>query len=274
MDKTYEVLANGLRSSPELFQYGIAINEPWHLFICLSCQQGYHLGNAGTHLRSVHQVPFTEQVKMCLARCACEFQIQAKYPSIPPSQIPTVEQIAGIAMIQEYGCPGCPIAGSKKYIQNHLAKESTHRGHNGVPVGGTYTQTINKGNMKVKIRVLPSTQGNQSAESNKGPDAWIELFRRNLTVIQIRARQTPNARYISPWLMRTGWHELVEGHDIEELRAFVDLPKAGSTLAWIHPLVSQYLNNASALIAQTSMQTLQRINSSDPDHQSVIKSIF
>lgn len=89
------------------------------------------------------------------------------------------------------------------------------------------------------------------------------------TFIKLRNMRStiPNARFISPFLLRTRWHELVSTtEDVTELRALVAKPDAND-----HPelltTLQGYFRFCDSLLDQrvTNLLVLQQLNSDDPD---------
>jgi hypothetical protein len=125
---------------------------------------------------------------------------------------------------------------------------------------GLCTQVLNRGNASHCIRVIEEqTAVNPPAENLL---AQIQAF-------DWREEQrggVPNARMISPWLMRTMWHEHLEPHRVHEaeLRTLVAMPK-DDELPWLHELVYQYFSSATGLIDDTDELVLQILNSADPE---------
>ncbi|KAJ7829792.1 hypothetical protein B0H13DRAFT_2372371 [Mycena leptocephala] len=77
--------------------------------------------------------------------------------------------------------------------------------------------------------------------------------------------ELPNARMISPWLMRTGWHKLLEPYRAynDELIQLVSAPSEDEFPA-LHAAVAAYFSEATGLITRTNEVVLQRLNSADP----------
>ncbi|TEB27627.1 P-loop containing nucleoside triphosphate hydrolase protein, partial [Coprinellus micaceus] len=172
----------------------------------------------------------------------------------------------GVQMVKEFGCPQCPKAGSREYVRKHII--SAHKGQKLKPQPDVYTQILNKGITKSKLRVRPAFLGVQNHPDDDGAGAeWEKIFRDTVKHVAGKTRTPSNARYISPWIMRTSWHKLVENKNVDTLRALVAMPTGDTELAWVKPLVIRYMENTSNLIEFTSFQTLQRLNSSSPETQ-------
>ncbi|KAJ6569982.1 hypothetical protein B0H10DRAFT_2443284 [Mycena sp. CBHHK59/15] len=77
----------------------------------------------------------------------------------------------------------------------------------------------------------------------------------------------PNARMISPWLLRTRWHEQVQPYreNHADLIWLVSMPGSDDTdMKNLHKTVRKYYDQATNLIDGTDELVLQIINSSDP----------
>jgi hypothetical protein len=77
----------------------------------------------------------------------------------------------------------------------------------------------------------------------------------------------PNARLVSPWLMRTGWHLHIQGHSVESLHALVTQheKKNSPAITMLRTAVHQYFEKATDLLDATDELVLQKLNTSDSD---------
>lgn len=245
----------------------MAINEDLQCFICLACAQAYHGKNITSHLQRTHSISITTALLANIQSVIDASTIVVKYMPMTPFKDAFYKEFVGIKMEKEWGCPVCPVAGDKKYVRNHLSGQ--HSDHKNLPLEpNIYTQVLNKAMTKTKLRVIPRSI--QSDVNSTDPATeWSNRFINSHTTLLNQTRSIPNARHISPWLMRTSWHILIENINVNDLRMLVSLPGKEDNLGWVHSLVVQYLQKASAMIKDTQMQTLQRINSSNPDHEYV-----
>ncbi|KAJ7204086.1 hypothetical protein GGX14DRAFT_369082, partial [Mycena pura] len=77
----------------------------------------------------------------------------------------------------------------------------------------------------------------------------------------------PDASQISPWLLRTRWHEKIKVADMPELFQFAAFPsgRRDEDLDWLHEEVVGYFQKATKLMPATAELVLQQLNSADPD---------
>lgn len=225
----------------------------------------YHAKNVAAHL-GTHSRVIKKAFKTKLADVVSVQSIHGDYPTIPPTTV--LPQLAGLDMVKEFGCPVCPQAGSKATVEQHIRAKHPRQGHKAQ--ADVYTQVLNKGAARTRLRVTPIGEvSDEDEETTTGE--WKAKFKSLYKTVLDTTRTTPNARYISPWLMRTGWHALTDNRDPAPLVALVSMPKTDDPLYWVEGLVHRYMDDASSLIQGTSIQTLQRLNSTDPDNEYVVK---
>lgn len=259
------VKTQGLTSTPYLEQCAVAVNDALKLFVCLPCKTAYTSENLGEHLRTTHGISKSEESEAQFANIAKQLSIAAKYPAVEAS-MEGVQPFAGLAITDCWGCSLCPVAGSHAYIlKRHIP--ANHQGKQGEPVPNIQTQVLNRAITKTNFRIKASPPTTASNIRKSPEEALMSMFSEYHAITASAARTAPNARLISPWLNRTRFHILVEGYNTEELRHLVSLPKKGTDLAWVHSLVLSYMEDSSALVEFTQLQSLQRINSYDPEHE-------
>ncbi|TEB37068.1 hypothetical protein FA13DRAFT_1787319 [Coprinellus micaceus] len=248
-------------TSSWLASYGLAINSRLQLFNCLECRQMYHAKNVAAHL-GTHSRVIKKVFKTKLADVVSVQRIHSDYPTIPPTTV--MLELAGLDMVKEFGCPVCPQAGSKATVEQHIRAKHPRQGHKAQ--ADVYTQVLNKGAARTRLRVTPIGQvGDKDTDTPAGE--WKGKFKSLYKNVLDTTRVTPNARYISPWLMRTGWHTLIDNRDPAPLVELVSMPKKDDPLYWVDSLVREYMEDASSLIQGTSIHTLQRLNSAEPDNE-------
>lgn len=269
-EHVYEAAPLYMATSPWLNKFNLAVNERLRLFSCSVCMQLYHAKNVAEHLRSAHGVRLDSKVRTALDKVIDNQGIEDTYPVVIPTQDMVYDQFGGVRMDQEFGCPACPVAGTEGYIKRHI--RSDHKADNLEPQANVYTQCFNRAVTKTKLRVRPATMdmGEEVYMDDDNDGAvgeWKKKFAEAVNMVMEKTRAPANARYVSPWLMRTQWHTLTEGQDPQPLCDLVSMPKPDGDLAWVKPLVLEYMLAASDLIKGTSRQTLQKLNSSNPDHE-------
>ena len=191
------------------------------------------------------------QIKTELESISQQNSIATGYPIIEGP----VHPFAGLAVHQNAGCPYCSYAASAKVVQKHIRQQ--HPFQTGKPVMNIAVQVLNAGSSPSYFRV--EQQGSFGVEQDLVQELldfdWKDRGKNNTT--------TPNARMVSPWLMRTGWHIYVQGHDSKQLKDFVSMPKQGE-FEGLQSTILEYFEQATKLIDHTDELVLQRINTADP----------
>ncbi|KAJ7105805.1 hypothetical protein C8R44DRAFT_942367 [Mycena epipterygia] len=128
-------------------------------------------------------------------------------------------------------------------------------------------QVLNGGATRVNIRVVPRPE---EEVSDVPVSDFIARFK-SFEWRDHRPAEIPNARMISPWLMRTRWHEHILPYrpHSAELRELVAIPNSHDPLAALHESVTQYFFRATALIDGTDELVLQKLNSKNPDKDGI-----
>jgi hypothetical protein len=242
-----------------LSQFSIAINDTLCLFICLSCGSGHTTPGLLEHLKKKHaHTGFKKEHKAAIQTLAESANISDSYPIIISSETPPAKY-SGLPVHSSAGCPHCPFVNStKKLINQHLKAEHAELG--GQAEENIPTQVINRGVTKNLFRVTLPTQ----TEAPQQTDAILKDFQNFNWKSVETALAIPNARMISPWLMRTGWHLHVQPYDKKQLGDLVKMPEK-DTFPGLHENVTQYFETATNLLNDTDELVLQRINTADPD---------
>ncbi|KAF6759674.1 hypothetical protein DFP72DRAFT_844360, partial [Ephemerocybe angulata] len=231
-DLNYRHLPNDLLISDRLQQLGLAINEELRLYVCLPCEQAYTSVMVGKHIHKAHKIS---------QQSAARKRLLTVSPTWSPERVP-MKPFAGISVQTEFGCPTCAYAGGAVAVRLHINK--VHEGDGRSMEHDIPVQCINKGVVRTYIRVLAANAVPVAAQGQEPTTYWQQQFAEIHTSVLTTARSVPNARLISPWLMRTGYPELVVGAAVSDLRELVALPKATDDLAWLHALVVQYMKEA------------------------------
>lgn len=94
----------------------------------------------------------------------------------------------------------------------------------------------------------------------------VKQFQQSFSQLRSLRSSIPNARFISPFLLRTRWHELVSSiEDVTELRALVAKPDTKDHPELLDTL-QDYFRFCDSLLDQrvTNLLVLQQLNSDDP----------
>lgn len=237
---------------------GLAINTALDLLICLPCGLAQTTTSLAGHLRRAHGKAYAEKsVELRVLEVAEYANVSSMFPEIVNSREPR-NMFAGIKVNRVYGCPHCPYAATIKKVQEHAKK--MHKGSNEKMEENVATQILNtavtRSHIRVKeveMEVLDVSAANNVVDEFNSFD-WKE---------EMKERLVPNARMVSPWLMRTGWHKHVEGKDVAALCQLVALPEANE-FPGLQQAVLKYFEQATDLLEETDELVLQRLNSADP----------
>jgi hypothetical protein len=246
---------------------GLNINLELKLVICIGCESSFHLHNVKTHMSRSHKgvsVPAT------LVDNLGSLGVASAYPPDPTDLEPRTPY-AGLPVTKnQYGCPVCPLTGNQKYVKGHM---KTHPQPCGPMVEALGTQVLNRGGgggqSAHRIRVTTEEEEEEEEEAANTAAVPVENLLEQFQVFDWQAEQCeriPNARMISPWLMRTMWHQHLEPHREHEVElcSLVAMPK-DDELPWLHELVYDYFSMATGLIESTDELVLQTLNSTDPE---------
>lgn len=248
-----------------LDSHHLAVNTKLRLFSCTKCDQLFTSKNLTEHLRKHHKVAHGKDIKGPLDAVVADYAIQNDYPVLEASMVP-YSQIGGVKMERQFGCPVCPVAGKEGYIKMHLRKDHPDKALS--PQSDVHTQCLNKGRTHVNLRVQPAgllDEMQDSSEEGAVMALWKKKFSDNWDNLLDTARAPVNSRHISPWLLRTMWHKLIENKQPESLCALVMIPDKKDNLYWVKQLVTDYMMSASDLVDGTSLVTRQYLNSIRPN---------
>lgn len=225
------------------------------MFICLDCQSSFTTDSVLSHLKREHTRLSLKprELKINLENIAKVANIAAELPTIEG----TVPAFAGLKVHKSTGCPFCPYAASLRVVQNHMNQK--HPSMTGVPMMDISVQVLNSGISKSYFRVVIPVEQGCTIQSK----LVQELVEFDWKATSGQNSADLNARMISPWLMRTGWHLYADGKDPKQLKAYVSMPQQGE-FDGLHTNILEYCDYATNLMDSTDELVLQRINTSDP----------
>ncbi|KAJ7447766.1 hypothetical protein B0H11DRAFT_2248177 [Mycena galericulata] len=257
----------GIITTPTLRSYSIGINREISLFTCLTCESAYTTENVSTHLRH-HNIRFTAELKREIEQIGACASLEAVYPSWAVEGLPEPRpQIAGILLKKDLsGCPTCTYTAVHDKVMNHMKKKNHGTGK---PLEGMFAQVLNNGATKTNIRVTPRLEPERRSQGPV-PEFFAEFKKFDWRAH--RRTELPNARLISPWLMRTRWHEQIlpyRSHSAELLQR-VAMPSSNEQLPrGLHEAVIKYFQDATKKLDHTNELVLQLLNSRNPDKDGV-----
>ncbi|KAJ7110415.1 hypothetical protein C8R44DRAFT_883572 [Mycena epipterygia] len=267
-DPTFELVSWGITTTPLLRSVGLAINREIKLFVCLQCENAQTADSVLGHILSHNAGRLQPNVKQEILDITTGANIVSAYPTWA-SELSTEPrpQITGIRLKTGLsGCTDCGYTANLKKVQDHLKKPG-HPLSGKPPLTDLMAQVLNSGTTRVNIRVVPRPEEEVSDVPVLDFIARFKSFEWR----DHRPAEIPNTRMISPWLMRTRWHEHILPYrpHSAELREFVAIPTSHDPLAALHESVTQYFSWATALIDGTDELVLQKLNSKNPDKDGI-----
>jgi hypothetical protein len=157
----------------------------------------YHGKNVAAHL-GTHARVIKKVFKAKLADVVSVHKIHSDYPTIPPTIM--LPQLAGLDVVKEFGCPVCPQAGSKSTVDQHIRAKHPRQGHKAQ--ADVYTQVLNKGAARTRLRVTPI--GKVSDEDEDTPTGeWKAKFKSLYKTVLDTTRATPYISYRCSQVLNT-----------------------------------------------------------------------
>lgn len=232
----------------------LAINTRLNLFVCMPCGTGHTAGTMSEHFSTKHPaLRISRALRTQIDRLAEQADVAVKYPKIASSADPHVV-FGGLSVRTSAGCPHCPYVAGPKPVAKHVRK--AHPGSTLATEENVHAQVINPGATKILFRVRPA------APTAVEPQDSLLLEFHAFSWKAYSTTGVPNARMITPWLLRTQWHAHVLGRDPHVLCARVAMPVEPKLLP-LSVLVTDYFDAATSLIAETDELVLQKLNTKD-----------
>jgi hypothetical protein len=247
---TTDLITNDL-----LDRYSLAINIQLELFICLVCHSAQTASGVIEHLKTKHKVHFNTVDRSQLKDLTDQANIATAFPDFSGQETPLVP-FSGLDIRQVSGCPHCPYSAMQESVKKHILIQ--HPDEPKTALENVSVQQLNPGASRALFRVanMPSLTSKQEVDVLQE----MEIFQWQKHTIN---KDTPNARMISPWLMRTGWHQYVQDVPPGVLCELAAMPSQDE-YPELRVKVLEYFNKATDLLDQTDELVLQRVNSSDP----------
>lgn len=250
MANTTDLIANDI-----LDRYSLAINTQLELCICLICHSAQTASGVFEHLKTKHKVHFNTLDRSELKSIIDQANIAKGFPDFSGEATPLVP-FSGLEIRQVSGCPSCPYSAMHDSVKKHIAVQ--HPEAIKTPLENVSVQQLNPGGSRTLFRVANLPLSTSSLE--------IDILQ-ELQTFQWQDhtgnKDIPNARMISPWLMRTGWHQYIQDEPPAVLCKLAAIPSQ-EEFPDLQAKVLEYFNEATDLLDQTDELVLQRVNSSDP----------
>ncbi|KAJ3538055.1 hypothetical protein NMY22_g5325 [Coprinellus aureogranulatus] len=252
---------NGLLYHSDLDRVGLAINPVHNLYICTSCHTSLTSKGYAGHLKDKEKLSVHASLKAKIDALSAMYDICTNYPKIDMSNGP-VPFIAGLEVKLKHGCPLCMYTASHSKVRDHLRDH--HKKRDLKPLENVPCQVLNAGGAHSFIRIAPPTPDESESETLEDKFCAFDV---NATVT---VSAPADKRLISPWLLRTGFHKYVEGHNISELVRLCAMPGDDEgSISVLQDLVLEYMEGATALIDRTDPLVLQLLNTKDAQKDGV-----
>lgn len=250
----------GLGRHPLLTGLSLAINIEYGLLICTTCRMALTTSNFLQHLKKTENLDVSPATSRSVHEL-CQFhKIAGKYPNVEPSTSP-IAYIKGVAHAIKSGCGLCPYTADMKQVMAHYKKE--HHATSGPPeiIDSVPCQALHLGQAKRNIRVILPASPSDPLTSR---DAVLSDFTNFSPYTESSSSHPADARLINPWILQTGFHTLLKGHSVPELRQLVALPGPSDIpLSNLSSVVNQLFDESTKLLAKTSPDVRRMINSND-----------
>ncbi|KAJ2911712.1 hypothetical protein MD484_g8699, partial [Candolleomyces efflorescens] len=246
---------------PLLSEYNLAVNEKYRLFVCTLCQEAVTLKSLANHLRRTEGFRLSDGVLKEIEGIGLKHHVLSAYPNL--SQTSPIEAIDGLKVSYKAGCPLCMYTASGKKVREHIARRHPEISGKEAPLSNVPCQMLNQGAAHSDIRILPPSDPIHMLSLE---DSVIQDFEAHTPYTDDTLQPPTDSRLITPWILRTGFHNYTRGRDASKLRSLIDLPQPRETsTSHIRKLVGDYLQEATALIPNTDYFVRQKLNTFEPE---------
>ncbi|KAG2003829.1 hypothetical protein CC2G_004402 [Coprinopsis cinerea AmutBmut pab1-1] len=250
---------SGLWENDLLRSLNLAINTDLRIFVCRLCEKGFINKKPGCIVKHMRKhTSITQDIVAGLRKLADQFKIN-DFPNLASTNPPTLRQQKGFTILYMFGCPICPTAGTRKFMNDHFRESHPHIYPAATPVPNIPCHAFTFGKPRHYVRIIPDTVTAPPTTEDTITTALLEFSVRDKTQDQV-----PDARMISPWLNRAKWPVYVKGYPVQDLKEMVRMPSATDALAWVQPLVTAYMEHASNSMLTTHEQILRKLNTPNP----------
>jgi hypothetical protein len=229
---------------------GLCVNQRFSLLICVPCGVVLVPSQGASHLAQKHSL-----------RCAELCRIIAPYSllsSIPPAMNGAIRPIEGLPVVDAFKCTDCGyILSTTRHLNTHFSEKHPHntRPDRYAPISAQHLNNFSSKNyFEVSIPM--------SATTPLTIDDYIANVTKEMNLVHTTLSVQPDARNIPQWLQITGWHEHLAGHIPKNLRQLVSFPTVAE-FPTLKKYVAQLLHDCCALIKETPVLVLQKLNSPD-----------
>jgi hypothetical protein len=251
-----------------LRDFGIEVHPQYNWIICIDCGENPTIGSAHSHRRNKHKLPRNSPKKLPTPSTfhALLRELHADHPLPAPTH--AIERIPNLKCVDAVRCgvEDCPIIlANRKRLSEHCFE---------------HHPTVLR-NRRPFISVTAHQLGDSFRRNRKYVQIINDVDRRDDSIIsdilqkfvELKVGKPPstytlanNARSLTPFLAKTGWHKPLQGVNIPRLQATVlpPNPECEPNFHHLKDIVRQYYMSAGKLIDQLSTLTLRYIRSANP----------
>lgn len=237
-------------------QLGFIVNRVICSLICESCGWAISRKNAQGHLDYTHKNSRITIDDGLFDRALHDMEVEDELPHPPDHDV--IPELEGLTVYPGVRCIACPkaLGSSESMRQHHLDC------HPDIPTPNSWAtcsmQQFHPRLAQTMFQVIP-----RFGRGRTLVDKTIEDIRKEMAeVLEVR-EYARNPTAISPWLLKTKWHEHIRPYRTDELLALAAMPKE-TEFPGLISLVHSYFERATDLIDHTDELVLQHLNSPDP----------
>lgn len=253
-------------SSPDehvayLSDLGFAVDERFKCLICQGCKVGLVSANVALHMSNKHPDTGIVIDHKRLQKACKRLDVVAELPDMQGGN--PIAAINGIKIHDGHRCGHCrTVMGQISTIVKH---HRLHHPNHPMPSSwkAVKAQQWNLNEHKSYFEVVIE----KPPHDIQSPQSIIDTLRNahgvQETYEMTQEEENIDPRLFSPWLKSTGWHDLINGKDLQKLRDLVEPPK-GDEFPGLADAVQHLFTGASELIDLLPELVLQTLNSPDP----------
>lgn len=177
---------------------------------------------------------------------------------MPAQNSGAISPIEGLAVVDAFKCTECGyILSTARHLNTHFSEQHAHntRTDRYVPV---LAQHLNNFSSRTYFEVSPPA----STAAPLTIDDYITNLTEDINRVYSSVQVEPDTRNVPSWLKITGWHEHLANIPPKNVRCLVSFPTVNE-FPTLKKYVSQLLHDCCALIVETPVLVLQKLNSPD-----------
>lgn len=257
-------ISNELTDTPTLQKLGFVVNIEFHLLICILCKSVVDPSHAASHLQGVHSLLASKFNKDQLKSAIDQFNLPSALPAL--GAITTI--IAGLEVSECLACIGC----SGAYANQESMRQHHRKDHPKIPIPESWqvvqVQQFDKGRNRSWFKVKPKSAA--PSGPNLLPSIIVNSIQSQIDSLHLSSIYDPDIRNVTPWLRLSGWHKVIVGHKITDLRNYVALPGPNEFPGLHDAVTCLFEEKASPLFDSLSVLIRQRLLSPDPVKECVL----